>query len=66
MLKSTKPLNLLDRSLPARTIIWALAWPTILEQFLQVTVTYVDSAMVGSLGAQATAAVSVPAPPSGW
>ncbi|MDD4646660.1 MAG: MATE family efflux transporter [Sphaerochaeta sp.] len=61
MLRSTKPLNLLDRSLPARTIIWALAWPTILEQFLQVTVTYVDSAMVGSLGAQATAAVSVPA-----
>ncbi len=61
MRTSSKPLNLLDRTLPPRTIIWALAWPTILEQFLQVTVTYVDSAMVGSLGAQATAAVSVPA-----
>ncbi len=47
MLKSAKPPNLLDRSLPARTIIWTLAWPTILEQFLQVTVTYVDTAMVG-------------------
>ncbi|MGH0053889.1 MAG: MATE family efflux transporter, partial [Sphaerochaetaceae bacterium] len=60
-MNSRKPLNLLDRSRPPRTIIWALAWPTILEQFLQVTLTYVDSAMVGSLGAQATAAVSVPA-----
>ena len=52
--------NLFDRSIPPRTIIWALAWPTILEQVLQVTVTYVDSAMVGSLGAQATAAIAVP------
>lgn len=52
--------NLLDRSIPPRIIIWSLAWPTILEQVLQVTVTYVDSAMVGSLGAMATAAIAVP------
>ena len=59
MLRSSKPLNLLDTSIMPATIIWALAWPTILEQILQVTVTYVDSAMVGSLGAHATAAISV-------
>ena len=35
----------------------ALAWPTMLEQWLQVAAQYVDSAMVGRLGAAATAAV---------
>ncbi|MGE4583750.1 MAG: MATE family efflux transporter [Sphaerochaeta sp.] len=59
-MRSKQIINLLDTSLPPRRIIWALAWPTILEQILQVTVTYVDSAMVGSLGAVATAAISVP------
>ena len=34
-----------------------LAWPTMLEQMLQVAAQYVDSAMVGRLGAAATAAV---------
>jgi putative MATE family efflux protein len=38
------------------TII-ALAWPTMLEQLLQTAVQYVDTAMVGSLGTSATAAV---------
>jgi putative MATE family efflux protein len=38
-------------------MIWALAWPTMLEQLLHTTVQYVDTAMVGSLGTQATAAV---------
>ena len=37
--------------------IWALAWPTMLEQFMQTAVQYIDTAMVGSLGTQATAAV---------
>ncbi|AEV30715.1 putative efflux protein, MATE family [Sphaerochaeta pleomorpha str. Grapes] len=59
MQPSTKQLNLLDPTIPARSIIWFLAWPTIVEQILQVTVTYVDSAMVGSLGAEATAAISI-------
>lgn len=35
----------------------ALAWPTMLEQLLQTAVQYIDTAMVGSLGTQATAAV---------
>ena len=38
-------------------VIWALAWPTMLEQLLQTAVQYIDTAMIGSLGTQATAAV---------
>lgn len=37
--------------------ILALAWPTVLEQLMQTAVQYIDMAMVGSLGTQATAAV---------
>lgn len=37
--------------------IIALAWPTMLEQLLQTAVQYIDTAMVGSLGTAATAAV---------
>lgn len=37
--------------------IWTLAWPTMLEQLMQTAVQYIDTAMVGSLGTQATAAV---------
>ncbi len=37
--------------------IWALAWPTMLEQLMQTAVQYIDTAMVGALGTQATAAV---------
>ncbi len=37
--------------------IMALAWPTIVEQVMQTAVQYIDTAMVGSLGTQATAAV---------
>ncbi len=37
--------------------IFVLAWPTMLEQLLQTAVQYVDMAMVGSLGTQASAAV---------
>ena len=38
-------------------VIWSLAWPTMLEQAMQTAVQYIDTAMVGSLGTQATAAV---------
>lgn len=38
-------------------IIFSLAWPTMLEQFMQTAVQYIDTAMVGTLGTQATAAV---------
>ena len=45
-----------DRRKLLKTVLW-LAWPTMLEQWLQVAAQYVDSAMVGRLGAKATAAV---------
>ncbi len=38
-------------------IIWALAWPTMLEQLMQTAVQYIDTAMVGVLGTDAVAAV---------
>lgn len=38
-------------------VIIALAWPTMLEELMQTAVQYIDTAMVGTLGTQATAAV---------
>lgn len=40
-------------------IIFSLAWPSIVEQLLQTIVQYADSAMVGRLGAQASASVGL-------
>ena len=42
--------------------IFTLAWPAMLEQLLQTVVQYTDSAMVGQMGAQATAAVGLTTP----
>ena len=38
-------------------VIFTLAWPTMFEQLMQTAVQYIDTAMVGSLGTHATAAV---------
>ena len=38
-------------------VIWFLAWPTMLEQLMHTAVQYIDTAMVGTLGTEATAAV---------
>lgn len=38
-------------------VIIGLAWPTMLEQLMQTAVQYIDTAMVGVLGTEATAAV---------
>ena len=54
-----KPLNLLDKSIPTWKLIFLLAWPTIIEQLLMTAVNYVDTAMVGSIGTHATAAIGV-------
>ncbi|MBQ2690892.1 MAG: MATE family efflux transporter [Clostridia bacterium] len=37
--------------------ILTLAWPTMMEQLMQTAVQYIDTAMVGSIGTHATAAV---------
>ena len=52
-------LDLLDKTKSPNRIVWALAWPTIVEQLLMTVVIYVDAAMVGSAGVNATAAVAV-------
>ena len=41
------------------SVLLLLAWPAILEQLLLTLVNYVDTAMVGALGASATAAISI-------
>ena len=46
----------LGKSIPET--IFRLSWPTIVEQFLICMATLVDTAMVGSIGAVATAAVA--------
>lgn len=40
-------------------LLFTLAWPTIIENLLSTILQYVDTAMVGHLGAQATATVSL-------
>lgn len=53
-----------DRSRPVKTVL-RLSLPAILEQIMFTAVTYVDTAMVGVLGASATAAVGINSPVSG-
>jgi len=43
--------------------LWRLSWPAIIEQVLGTMVSYVDTAMVGVMGAVGSAAVSVNGPP---
>ena len=52
MIKRSRKLNI-----PMMVTILTLAWPTMLEQLMMTAVQYIDTAMVGSLGTQATAAV---------
>lgn len=52
----------LNRDRERLNILWRLAWPAIIEQILGTMVSYVDTAMVGTLGANGTAAVSVNGP----
>lgn len=40
-------------------MIYALAWPSVVEQILQTVVQYADSAMVGKIGAEASAAIGL-------
>lgn len=56
MREQLKKLNL-DKAMFVSLLM--LAWPTILESLLETIVQYIDTAMVGHLGAQATATVSL-------
>ena len=42
-----------------RKTVLLLAWPAILEQIMQTMVSYVDLAMVGSMGVNAAASVTI-------
>lgn len=52
-------LNLVDGSRSPFANVILLAWPVFLEQILTTLVGYADTAMVGSMGAVATASVSI-------
>ena len=56
---ASKKLDLTDERIsPFKVIIW-LAWPLFLEQILSTFVSFADTAMVGALGKNATASVSI-------
>lgn len=59
MARTKVKLDLTDASQnPYKIILW-LAWPLFLEQILGTAVSFVDTAMVGSLGVNATASISI-------
>lgn len=49
----------LDYNQKPMKVLMILAWPAIVEQLLLTMVSFVDTAMVGSLGAGATAAIAI-------
>ena len=60
---SSKTKTLIDENVKPSTTILLLAWPVLVEQILSTLVHSVDTAMVGSLGAVATASVSISGTP---
>ncbi len=54
-----RKIDILDTSISPGQLVAMLAWPSILEQLLQTAVNYVDTAMVGSIGVNATASIGV-------
>lgn len=56
---ASKTLNLVDESRSTTKTIILLAWPVFLEQIFSTLVSYADTAMVGSLGATATASITI-------
>lgn len=54
-----KKLDLTDERISPFRIIFYLAWPLFLEQVLSTLVSLADTAMVGALGKEATASVSI-------
>jgi len=54
-----KQWTVIDESRKPWATILLLAWPVFVEQIFTTLVSFVDTAMVGSLGAEATAAISI-------
>ena len=57
MASNKKKLNVTDESRSTFMTIILLAWPVFVEQIFSTLVSFADTAMVGSLGTHATAAV---------
>jgi len=60
---SSKSNTLINENVKPSTTILLLAWPVLVEQILSTLVHSIDTAMVGSLGATATAGVSISGTP---
>ncbi len=60
---STRTKSLIDENVKPSTTILLLAWPVFIEQVLSTLVHSADTAMVGALGATATASVSISGTP---
>ena len=54
-----KPLNITDGSRSVPMTIILLAWPVFIEQVFTTLVSFADTAMVGALGKEATASISI-------
>ena len=59
MAKKKRALDLTDESISPIKIILYLTWPLFVEQILTTLISYADTAMVGALGVNATASVSI-------
>lgn len=59
MARTAKPLNVTDESRSTVMTVILLAWPVLVEQIFTTLVSFADTAMVGSMGAAATASVSI-------
>lgn len=51
--------QLIQENISTRRTVLLLAWPAILEQVMQTMVSYVDTAMVGSMGVNAAGSVTI-------
>lgn len=60
--KKRKSINIIDETKKPAVTIAMLAWPILLEQLLTSLVGYVDQAMVGAMGRNYTAAISISNP----
>ena len=56
---SRKQINIMDESRSPIMTILLLAWPVFVDQIFTTLVSFADTAMVGSLGAAATASISI-------
>ena len=58
-MKQKTQINIMDESRKPWMTILLLAWPVFVEQIFTTLVSFADTAMVGSLGAEATASISI-------